>query len=567
MNGRSFAEFHAARQSAGSLKAQAASWLDTLDHNDDPAIWISRFSRETILDRADALDQAGPDGLPLFGLPFAVKDNIDVAGLPTTAACPDFSYHPTKNAPVVESLLAAGAICIGKTNLDQFATGLVGTRSPYGIPRNACHADFIPGGSSSGSAVAVARGLVAFALGTDTAGSGRVPAAFNGIVGWKPTRGLLSTRGVVPACRSLDCVSVFVSRPEDLEKLFPLLGHFDPADPWSRKDPGLAVSPIRRVAIPLPAEMVFFGDSDYARCWQEALDRLRTQGMKVFETSMSAFFDAARLLYEGPWVAERYLATRTLLESSPESIHPVTRGILQGGSKPSAADAFSATYRLAELRRVADHVWEQADAILLPTTGTIFRKDEIEADPLRLNSQLGYYTNFFNLLDLCGLAVPAGTRKDGLPFGITWGAPAFRDRDLLVLNGCSGLATGRSLLAVCGAHMRGFPLEKQLTELGGFFVREDVTSANYHLFALDELRPGLVRASSGGSAISLEVWSLPTDHLGRILASIPSPLGLGKIELSTGELVTGFLCEAAACEGKQEISRRGGWRGWKNRAG
>lgn len=527
----------------------------------DAAVWINRFSDDVLMQRANALMQHSPDGLPLYGIPFAVKDNIDVFGLPTTAACPAFSYDPDADATVVRKLLDAGAICIGKTNLDQFATGLVGVRSPYGIPKNPFHPEFIPGGSSAGSAVAVAAGLVSFSLGTDTAGSGRVPAAFNHLYGFKPTRGLLSNSGVVPACRSLDCISLFATTAADARAVFEVASGFDPEDPFCRMDTGDVQREIRVLGIPRPDQLEFFGDSGYEACWREALESLVARGFEIVEIDFSPFRDAAKLLYEGPWVAERYLATRAILDENPDAVHPVTRRIIETGKLGSAADAFAAHYRLADLRRVSERVWENVDAICTPTAGTIYRVQEVLDDPLTTNSNLGYYTNFMNLLDLAGVAVPTGYRSDGLPFGITFVGPAFQDHALLAVAG-GGVATSAASfdLAVCGAHMSGLALNGQLTERGGRCIKKSSTAPVYRMVALDEKRPGLVRVSSGGAALDVEVWSLPMESVGSFLNGIPSPLGLGRVQLADGSDVCGFLCEAVAVEGKQDITAWGGWR-------
>lgn len=526
----------------------------------DPAVWIHRFSDEVLVMRAMELEAQGSKGLPLFGIPFAVKDNIDVLGLPTTAGCPAFSCQPDANAFVVQRLLDAGAICIGKTNLDQFATGLVGVRSPYGIPKNAYHPDFVPGGSSAGSAVAVATGLVSFALGTDTAGSGRVPAGFNNLFGCKPTRGLLSTSGVVPACRSLDCVSIFAKTADDVERVIGVGAAFDPSDSYARRDSQTEQREIRKIGIPRVDQLEFFGDVDYAACWRDAVDALRARDIEIIEIDFTPFKDAARLLYEGPWVAERYLATQAILESNPAAIHPITKNILESGKNSTAADAFAAQYRLADLRRCSEQTWQMVDAICIPTAGTIYRIDEVEADPIRLNTNLGYYTNFMNLLDLCGLAVPAGFRKDGMPFGITFVAPAFQDHALLALAKWERVQNAEFQLAVCGAHMSGLPLNNQLTSRGARLLRKTTTASKYRMFALDDHRPGMVRVDDLGGVLDVEIWSLPVHAVGSFIAGIPAPLGLGRVFLNDGSDVCGFLCEAVAIEGKQEITSHGGWR-------
>jgi allophanate hydrolase len=415
--------------------------LDRVARWDDPALWINRVEDRAVLARAgelDALAAADPEAvarLPLFGIPFAVKDNIDVAGMPTTAGCPAFAYTPDKTAPVVSRLLDAGAVLVGKTNLDQFATGLVGARSPYGTPRNAIDARFIPGGSSSGSAVAVAAGLVSFALGTDTAGSGRVPAACNNIVGLKPSRGLLSTGGVVPACRSLDCVSIMALTPADAGAVFDAAGAFDPDDPFSRRQPAPArgLGSSGRLGVPRPADLDFFGDEDRAQLFGRIVTAVEAAGCAMIAVDFAPFREAGKLLYEGPWVAERLEAAGELLDRDPDAMLPVTRSIIAGGRDYTALDAYRGQYRLAELRRQVDRVFTEIDALLLPTIGTIYTTESVRADPLRLNANLGRYTSFVNLLDLCAIALPAAFAADGLPFGVSLIAPAFADETLVAL--------------------------------------------------------------------------------------------------------------------------------------
>ncbi len=425
--------------SAGELLDQV---LTRIAKWDDPALWISRSSERSVRDRArelTAMAAADPgliERMPLFAVPFAVKDNIDVAGMPTTAACPAFAYTPTCSAPVVERLLAAGAVLVGKTNLDQFATGLVGTRSPYGVPRNPFDARFIPGGSSSGSAVAVAAGLVSFALGTDTAGSGRVPAACNNIVGLKPSRGLLSTRGVVPACRSLDCVSIFALTAQDAGVVLDVAAGFDPDDPLSRKPPAAGASSLGsdfRFGIPPAKDLEFFGDAEAEALFGAAVAMFESMGGSRVEISFAPFQDAGRMLYEGPWIAERLDATEQLLIENPEALLPITRTIIERGRDYSALDAFRAQYRLSALHRAAGEVLTTVDCLLLPTAGTIYEIAAVMSDPLRLNTNLGRYTAFANLLDLSAVALPAGLRTTGLPFGISLLAAAFAERALLEL--------------------------------------------------------------------------------------------------------------------------------------
>ncbi|MGQ0655362.1 MAG: allophanate hydrolase [Betaproteobacteria bacterium] len=386
----------------------------------------------------------------LAGKTFAVKDNIDVAGLPTTAACPEFSYIAKETAPAVQRLLDAGATLVGKTNLDQFATGLAGVRTPYGVPRNSINPEYIPGGSSSGSAVAVATGEVDFSLGTDTAGSGRVPAAFNNIVGLKPTRGLVSTRGVVPACRSLDCVSIFARTAAEAGRVLEVVRGFDAADPFSRA----AAAPARamprsfdgcRVGVPRQSQLEFFGNLETPLLFRAFLEKL---GAQLVEIDFAPFLETARLLYEGPWIAERYAAIREFIERRPDALHPVTRQIIEGAKRHGAVDAFQAYYRLQELRRKVSPLWQSIDLLVTPTAGTIYKVSEVEADPVRLNSNLGYYTNFVNLLDLAAIAVPAGFQKNGLPFGATLAGPAFTDDALVVLG---GLALGEKVSGTSSA--------------------------------------------------------------------------------------------------------------------
>jgi allophanate hydrolase len=555
----------------------------------DPAIFIS------LRDEADARAEARAladrrQERPLLGVPVAVKDNIDVNGLPTTAACPAYAYEPAADATSVARLRAAGAIIVGKTNLDQFATGLVGLRSPYGVPRNPFDAKLIPGGSSSGSAVAVAAGLVPLALGTDTAGSGRVPAGLNSIVGLKPTLGLVSTRGVVPACRTLDCVSVFALTVDDASLALSVMTGPDAADPFSRPCPLAPTGPMPRgvrLGVPLAGQRVFFGDTRAALSYDGALARLGRLGAAITEIDIEPFYETARLLYEGPWLAERYLAIRSLLASAADAIHPVTRAIILDGARPTAADAFSAFYKLEELRRVRDHVFRGIDVLALPTTPTVYTVDQMLADPIQLNSRLGTYTNFVNLLDLCGLAVPASMRDDGAPAGITLLAPAGNDAALAsigrVFHADTGLplgATGRAqppladvssapgadeiALAVVGAHLSGMPLNGELRALGARLMAETTTTADYRLFALsgsNPPKPGLLRVADGeGAAIAVEVWALTADAFGRFVAAVPPPLSIGTVRLAGGGTAKGFLVEARAVDGAHDISSYGDWR-------
>lgn len=425
---------------AGSLTPPAlVEQLDACIGTNDPHnVWIRRLSKAEMLAYAHKLQGRNPADLPLYGIPFAIKDNIDLAGIPTTAACPDYAYTPEKSATVVQKLIAAGAIPVGKTNLDQFATGLVGARSPYGAGRNAFNPDYISGGSSAGSAVSVALGLASFSLGTDTAGSGRVPAAFNNLVGHKPTCGLLSTSGVVPACRTLDCVSIFAQDATDAEAVLSVAQGFDADDPYSRRAAPVAktLGSSFTFGVPRDDQLEFFGNPETPGLFRDAVARLQALGGNPVTIDFAPFLETARLLYEGPWVAERYAAIREFIENKPEALFPVTRQIISGATKFSAADTYAALYRLKALQRRNEAAWECMDVLLMPTAGTIYTVTEVEADPVRTNSNLGYYTNFMNLLDLSAIAVPAGFQANGLPFGVTLCAPAFSDALLLNLGAC-----------------------------------------------------------------------------------------------------------------------------------
>ncbi len=560
---------------------------------DGQRIWISRLDADALRAHARALEGRDIASLPLYGIPFAIKDNIDLAGLPTTAGCPEYAYLPERSAVVVQRLIDAGAIPLGKTNLDQFATGLNGTRSPYGACRNAFDPDYISGGSSSGSAVAVALGLASFSLGTDTAGSGRVPAAFNNLVGHKPTCGALSTRGVVPACRSLDQVSIFALTAEDAERVLAVAAGFDAEDPFSRPlaphgfDFGRAAA--FRFGVPSRKDLEFFGNAEAGRLFGETVERLQALGGTPVAIDLAPFLETARLLYGGPWVAERYLAIRDFFDARADKVFPPVREIIAGGKAYSAADAFAGQSRLRALKRVCDGVWETIDVLLTPTAGTIYRIAEMQADPIRLNAHLGYYTNFMNLLDLAATAVPAGFQGDGLPFGVTLVAPAHQDAPLLhlasrlhqALGGRLGatrhalppaealslLPSGQVRLAVVGAHLSGLPLNGQLTERNARLVGTTRTAPIYRFYALpDGKRPGLIRVEGGeeggGAPIACEVWELPVTQFGSFVAGIPEPLGMGKLELGDGSTVNGFICEGIGVAGAKDITAYGGWRAW-----
>ncbi len=529
----------------------------------DNPIWIHRAAEGAV--RAAGSGTSGP----LAGLRFAVKDNIDVAGMPTTAACPAFAYRPERSATSVQKLLEAGAICVGKTNLDQFATGLSGMRSPYGDCRNAFHPDYISGGSSSGSALAVALGLAEFALGTDTAGSGRVPAAFNNLVGLKPTRGLVSTTGVVPACRSLDCVSVFAKSCARALSVLEVMQGYDAADPYSRRGDAAGFDE-KNLRIAVPGALEFYGDTEYEKLFRQALARLG--GVRV-PVDFAPFLAAQQLLYEGPWLAERAAQLQQFMQKHAGDMHPVVREVIAGGGRYSAVDAFRAQYRLAALRRETEAVWESADVLVVPGAPTIYTRAAMAADPVALNARLGLYTNFVNLLDLAAITVPAGFRSDGLPFGITLIGPAFSDRALAALGARfleeQPIAVPASTVrvSVVGAHLSGMALNSQLTERGATRVRQAKTSAAYRLYDLADGRPGLVRQANSdghGACIVVEVWEMPVAGFGSFVAQIPRPLGIGTLELEDGELVKGFVCEAYAVAGKKDITASGGWRNYLN---
>jgi allophanate hydrolase len=568
-------------------------------------IWITRSSPEALLAEAETLEarrRAGQD-MPLYGIPFAVKDNIDVAGVPTTAACPDYAYQPAASAPVVDRLRAAGALFVGKTNLDQFATGLVGVRSPYGIPTNPFDGRYIVGGSSSGSAAAVSRGLVSFALGTDTAGSGRVPAAFTNVVGWKPSPGLLSTRGVVPACRSLDCLSVFALTVADAALVAAAAAGHDPLDPYSRQEadqrrPPAAVPARFRCAVPRAADLEFFGDQHAARAFAAATERLAGLGAEISEIDLSPFLETAALLYDGPWIAERLAGLEGFVADKPGSILPVTLEILREGARYRGVEVFGGLHRLAALRQAVRPVLARFETLMVPTAPSIYRIDEVLADPRALNARLGRYVSFVNLLDMAGIATPDGMRPDGLPTGVTFLGPWGSDARLGAIAEAFHRAVGGKLgataavleratsadqgggyadpsilpLAVVGAHLTGLPLNHQLTAIGAQLLRTCRTAAAYRLFALPGTtppKPGMLRVppsqASEGTAIEVEVWGVPRAAVGDFLAGVSSPLGLGTVELEDGSKVKGFLCEAGALEGAEDISRFGGWRGFLGR--
>jgi len=564
--------------------ARRAAWPDK-------AVFITPVSDDDLRAAAQALMQSYPtvNSLPLWGIPFAVKDNIDVAGLPTTAACPAFAYEPAADATVVARLRAAGAIVIGKTNLDQFATGLNGTRSPYGAPRSVFDPAYVSGGSSSGSAVTVGAGFATFALGTDTAGSGRVPAAFNNLVGIKPTPGLLPNTGVVPACKSLDCVTIFAATVGDGVAIRKVAEGFDAADPFSRRAQwaDLPVSGLR-VGVLDGAEREFFGNTEVERLYDAAIVNLRKLGATIVPFDYAPFREAAALLYDGPWVAERLAAVEGFFGTNAADFDPTVRAIIGGALGKTAVEAFNGKYRLEELRRITEAEWAKADILLLPTSPTTYTVEEMLADPITRNSHFGRYTNFVNLLDCAAIAVPAGfDGNDLLPAGVTLIGPAFSDDSLApiadALHRVAARGMGRDKtvslpvaslvppapdslipIMVVGAHLSGMPLNKELTGAHGRLLKTCKTATDYRLYALPNTvppKPGLVREPGfAGPGLSIEVWGLSPAAFGAFVARIPAPLGVGKVMLDDGTSVSGFLCEAHAVEGAEEVTQHGGWR-------
>lgn len=538
-------------------------------------------------------DAARRAALPLYGVPFVVKDNIDIAGEPTTAACPAFTYVAAHTAAAVQRLLDAGAVWLAKTNLDQFATGLVGTRTPFGTPASAWSAAHVSGGSSSGSALAVAAGLVPLALGTDTAGSGRIPAAFNHVVGLKPTPGRVSTAGVLPACRTLDCVSLFALTVEDAALALAVIEGADAADEYSRFAPGPAVpgTGAGPCTIGVPAALPPQVDAATASAFERALATLRTLGHVVKPLDFGPLYEVGALLYTGPWVAERHAVVRALLAEQPEALDPAVRSVIAGASRFSATDAFEAQYRLRRLARRAEALVAGCDALMMPTAPQQPTLVQVAADPIGTNAALDRFTGFVNLLGWCALALPASVREDGLPFGVTFVAQAGMDAALTQLGmawqtavraplGATGIvrtadaplphgptpATAAVLpLAVVGAHLDGLPLNHQLTERGATLLQRTRTAPLYRLYELPAgtpRKPGLLRVATGGAAVEVEVWALPATAVGSFLALVPAPLAIGMLQLEDGHQVHGFLCESAALAGARDISAHGGWRSY-----
>ena len=572
----------AATVNSGARRAVevASDSLDRIAAYDavQPQTWIARLPREDVLRRAEAVDAriAAGETLPLAGVLFAIKDNIDLAGVETTAGCPAYAFSPGRDAEVVARLIAAGAVPVGKTNLDQFATGLVGARTPHGIPGCVFDRAYVSGGSSSGSAVAVAAGLVAFALGTDTAGSGRVPAAFNGLVGFKPTKGRWSTRGVVPACRSLDCVTVLTNDLGDAALLDGLLTGLDDEDAFSRAVPAQVPSAHgTRLGVPRPGDLEWFADTAAEQLFERAKAAARDSGLTLVEIDIAPLLECARLLYQGPWVAERAAAVAGLLKTRPGAIHPVVRTILQGGALTSAVEAFDGFYALKAFETFAEDMWGVIDALMLPTAPTIYRIAEVLAEPFGLNANLGLYTNFVNLLDMAAVAIPAGYRDEGTGFGVSLIGPAWSEARLIKLAGGFPVEapppldleprTQRIKLAVVGAHLAGMPLHWQLTSRDARFVGATQTAPTYRLYAMagsKPPKPALVHDVQGGRSIEVEVYELDAAAFGSFTADVPAPLAIGTVSLANGETVKGFVAEPRAIIGAAEITWLGGWRAY-----
>jgi allophanate hydrolase len=585
-----------------SVKAAYASGLTPLDlveeviarrkASDDPAIFITQTPDDDLRAAARALMETAPvpNSLPLWGIPFAVKDNIDVAGLPTTAACPAFAYHPPNDATVVARLKSAGAFVIGKTNLDQFATGLNGTRSPYGAPRSVFDKAYVSGGSSSGSAVTVASGLASFALGTDTAGSGRVPAAFNNLVGIKPTPGLVPNVGVVPACRSVDVVTVFAATVGDGVAIRKIMDGYNAGDPYSRKAPPVALPASGlRIGVLDGAEREFFGNAAVEGLYDAAIERAKSLGATIVPFDYAPFRRAAELLYNGPWVAERLAAVKDFIATNADDFDPTVRKIIEGAKAYDAVDAFEGQYTLGHLRQKALAEWEKLDMLMLPTSPTTYTVEAMMADPIVKNSHFGRYTNFANLFGYAAIAVPGGFGSDGLPSGVTLFGPSFSDdalapfADAMHRAAASGMGKDKAAtlpeaskvaepddglvtIVVVGAHLTGMPLNHELTGPGGKLVKTCRTAGDYRLFVLPNTvppKPGLIREPGFvGKGLEVEVWKVTPSAFGRFVQNIPAPLGIGKVTLGDGSQVSGFLCEAYAVEGAQEVTDLGGWRAY-----
>lgn len=554
--------------------------------------WISIATLEQIEQQIQVLNELSKEAenlekqFPLYGVPFAVKDNIDVAGFLTTAACKALTTVAVQDAETVRLLKQAGAIVIGKTNLDQFATGLVGTRSPFGIVANTFNSKYVSGGSSSGSASVVARGFVPFALGTDTAGSGRVPAAFNNIVGLKPTKGRFSNRGLLPACKSLDCISIFALTVADADLVANVLEAYDPLDSYSRKHPkNVPAHFSTKLKFAIPEKLNFFGDQLAEKAFQQTVQLLQSLNAEISQIDFSDFEQLAVQLYQGSWVAERTAALEYLLKTNPDAFDPTVLEIIKNGEKYSAVDAYNAEYLKQDLARKIQQRLADFDALIVPTAPTIYSIEQLEQNPIEYNAHLGTYTNFTNLADLSALALPAGFRADHLPFGITLIAPAWHDEALvhfgkawqnylalklgaldktLPLRSATPISQHHIRVAVVGAHLTGMPLNFQLTTRDAVHIETTTTSKNYALYALNGTvppKPGLARQQDGQSII-VELWDVPTARFGEFVAEIPTPLGMGNVELEDGRWVKGFICEPYGIEDAENISHFGGWRAY-----
>lgn len=563
--------------------------------NPDFNLFIHLLTLDELEPYLAALEGKSSADLPLYGVPFAIKDNIDLAGIPTTAACPAFAYTPDTSATIVDQLIALGAIPLGKCNLDQFATGLNGTRSPYGECRNSVHPDYPSGGSSAGSSLAVALGVASFALGTDTAGSGRVPAALNNLVGLKASKGLISTAGVVPACRTLDCVTFFTATAAEASQLLALTARHDPRDEYSRANPSWndssAFGKVGAFRFGVPTELEFLGCPESPALLTATVEHLKAIGGEPVAIDFAPFLEAARLLYEGPWVAERYSVTGELIEQQPDAVLPVIKAVLEKAPGTTAVQLFQAQYRLQQLKAICDRIMAEIDCVLTPAYPRPVTLDELHAEPVKRNSDLGYYTNFMNMLDYAAVAVPAGTMQNGLPWGVTLFGRVFTDQYLLSLADALQRRTGTALIGgqsitspapqnparndrarvvVCGAHLDGLPLNWQLKQRGGRLLEATRSAAAYKLYALaggPPFRPGMVRVAEGGAAIDVEVWEIPSSELGAFLTGIPAPLGLGKVQLTDGRWETGFICEAYGLENAVDITELGGWRAYMKSRG
>ena len=590
------------RYQSGDLTPQ--QYLESLmkairQESNDPA-WISVASAEIIEKQLKHLDQLLSNksiaNLPLYGVPFAIKDNIDAAGWTTTVACPDFAFNPQKNAAAVEKLINAGAILVGKTNLDQFATGLVGTRSPYGAVPNTFNPSYVSGGSSSGSASVVARGLVCFSLGTDTAGSGRIPAAFNNLVGTKPTPGLVSTEGVFPACKSIDCISIMTLTAADADTVLNVMKSTDfdrENESQFHPKPRPLYSFPKPIRIGLPISCQFLDDGQYQIAFTKAVENAKGLDLEFVAVDIDPFIKAGKLLYEGPWVSERFAVTEDFLKSNPHSFDTSVKQIIESGASYTAAQGFRAIYQLKELEIEAKKAWATCDAIMVPSAPNHPTIEDLKKHPISKNSELGMYTNYVNLMRLCAVAVPAGFTDRGLPFGVTFIAQEGSDNALLKLASqwqiLFGLPLGKSNtkgslndllidpskndtmeIAVVGAHLQGMPLHSQLTDRRARIIKSCKSSKSYKLFALANTtppKPGLMKTKSDGVAIDLEIYEMPISEVGSFLDLIPAPLGLGNIELEDGSWVKGFICEPYAIDGSKDISDLGGWRAYIKQLG